>query len=105
MVTKGMVHCLYRTLFNWDDDKNKANIRKHGISFNEAATVFLDENALFMTDEEHSDYEERFIIMGLSANLRLLVVCHCYRGNDKVVRIISARKATGKENGLYGGAL
>jgi hypothetical protein len=95
---------LYATRFIWDIDKNKANIRKHGVSFDEAKTVFLDDNALVMSDEEHSDDEERFIIMGLSTNLRLLVVCHCFRDNDKVVRLISARKAIGKERELYGGA-
>ena len=91
------------TLFIWDADKNKTNIRKHGVSFNEASTVFSDENAILVSDEEHSDSEERFIMIGLSANLRLLVVCHCYRESDTVIRIISARKAINKEDELYGG--
>ena len=100
---KTEVKILRGTLFTWDDDKNKANIRKHGVSFNEALTVFTDDNALFAPDEKHSDHEERFIIVGLSQNLRLLVVCHCYRESETIIRLISARKATNKESELYGG--
>ena len=92
-------------VFEWDENKNKANIRKHGISFNEALTVFSDENALLISDEEHSYYEERFVIIGLSLNLHLLVVCHCYKESESVIRLISARKATKKESNQYGGAL
>lgn len=91
--------------FEWDENKNKANIRKHGISFNEAITVFADENALLTVDEDHSRQEERFIILGLSQNTRLLVVCHCYRESDAVIRIISARKATRQEASYYGGVI
>jgi uncharacterized DUF497 family protein len=89
--------------FNWDEDKEKANENKHGVSFREAATVFRDLNALVKRDDDHSDDEERFIIIGLSENPRLLVVCHCYRESDTIIRIISARKATQKESAEYGG--
>lgn len=86
--------------FEWDKRKSAANQRKHGVSFNEAATVFYDEHALFMADPEHSDLEDRFVLLGLSGTLRALVVCHCYRGED-AIRIISARKATRKEREIY----
>ena len=89
--------------FDWDNEKNIANINKHGISFKEAATVFFDEDAIEIDDTEHSYLEERFLIIGRSKKLRLIVVCHCYRYNDTIVRIISARKATRKETELYGG--
>jgi len=91
--------------FQWDEYKNKTNIQKHGISFKEALTVFFDEKALLIEDEKHSDYEERFIILGLSKKLRLLVVCHCYRESDSVIRIISARKANISEIDQYGGII
>jgi len=91
--------------FEWDDDKNTENIKKHGLSFTEAMTVFDDDNALYKPDDDHSQYEARFIILGLSSYLRLLVVCHCYRENDSVIRIISARKATKTESDQYGGIL
>ena len=93
------------TIFEWDDSKNRINIQKHGISFNEAVTVFQDENALIISDDEHSKQEERFIILGLSHTPRLLVVCHCYRGEDSIIRIISARKASKHESEQYGGVL
>ena len=88
--------------FEWDIRKNETNIKKHKISFEEAKTVFYDENARIITDPEHSEDEDRFIILGLSSVLRLLVVCHCYRQNDEVIRIISARKATKNETKYYG---
>jgi uncharacterized DUF497 family protein len=91
--------------FEWDDNKNKANIRKHKIEFVEAMTVFDDDNALYKPDTDHSQDEDRFIILGISKNLRLLVVCHCYRESSTVVRIISARKATKQEWIQYGGEL
>jgi uncharacterized DUF497 family protein len=94
---------LARTLFSWDEDKNKTNLRKHGISFREAATVFDDDDAIIIDDEVHSTDEERFIILGFSEKTHLLVVCHCYRDNDSLVRIISARKANKKETIMYGG--
>ncbi|MCL1805004.1 MAG: BrnT family toxin [Clostridiales bacterium] len=92
-------------LFSWDDNKNNANIRKHGVSFVEAMTVFDDDNAMYKADVDHSAQEERFIIMGLSTNLRLLVVCHCYRESSTVIRIFSARKATRSEASQYGGGI
>ena len=88
--------------FEWDENKNRSNIRKHGISFKEAETVFYDENALLIDDPDHSDEEDRFILLGISTSLRLLIVCHCYRQSDMVIRIISARKATKPESQQYG---
>lgn len=88
--------------FEWDENKNRINQRKHGISFDEAKTVFYDEEALVIDDPEHSEEEERFIILGLSARANLLVVCHCCRDSDTVIRIISARKATKTETKYYG---
>lgn len=87
--------------FEWDESKNRANKRKHGISFEEARTTFLDENARAIPDPEHSDDEERFVLLGLSISTRVLVVCHCYRQNDDVIRIISARKADRDEIEQY----
>jgi len=86
--------------FEWDQRKSAVNRKKHGVSFDEAETVFHDEHALFMPDPTHSDEEDRFVLLGLSANLRTLVVCHCYRVGD-VIRIISARKATKAERAEY----
>ena len=87
----------------WDENKNQENIMKHHVSFEEAETVFFDPNGKLMNDPDHSDNEERFIILGLSKMLRLLVVCHCYRENDEIIRIITARKATKREAKYYGG--
>lgn len=87
--------------FEWDENKARANLKKHGVSFEEAQTVFYDENALLIDDPDHSEDEDRFIILGLSAGARLLVVCHCYRESETVIRIISARKATRKETQYY----
>lgn len=87
--------------FEWDENKNRINQRKHGISFQEAKTVFYDEKALVIDDPEHSEQEDRFIILGLSNQANLLVVCHCYRTSDTVIRIISARKATKTESKYY----
>ena len=89
-------------LFDWDTDKNLSNIEKHGVPFKEAATVFRDTAAVIIDDTEHSQLEERFNIIGHSGNLRLLIVCHCYRDDDSVIRIISARKATKREQNQYG---
>ncbi len=83
--------------FDWNPGKASANKKKHGVSFDEAKTVFLDKNAMVIHDSEHSDDEERFVILGLSFVARILVVCHCYREKDNVIRIISARKATKRE--------
>jgi uncharacterized protein len=87
----------------WDNNKNLENIKKHKVSFEEAETVFYDPNGKLIDDPDHSDDEDRFIILGLSKMLRLLVVCHCYRENDETIRIITARKATKKEAKYYGG--
>ena len=87
--------------FDWDERKSRVNLQKHGVSFEEAMTVFMDEQALFMADPRHSATEDRFILLGLSAHLRTLVVCHCYREAREVIRIISARKATRLERRQY----
>lgn len=87
--------------FEWDENKNTINKKKHKISFEEAKTVFYDEDALVIDDPEHSQEEERFIILGFSEKANLLVVCHCYRESDAVIRIISARKATKSETMQY----
>ena len=88
--------------FEWDENKNQINQHKHGISFQEAKTVFYYEEALVIDDPEHSETEDRFIILGLSNKANLLVVCHCYRASDTVIRLISARKATKTESPYYG---
>ena len=87
--------------FEWDERKATANDRKHGVSFEEARSVFFDERARLIDDPDHSEDEERFILLGLSSTLRLLLVCHCYRSEDNVIRIISARKATARESKSY----
>ena len=91
--------------FAWDEAKAEENRRKHGISFEEASTVFADENGRLTHDPEHSQEEDRFILLGFSATLRLLIVCHAYRENDEVIRIISARRATANERKQYGSYL
>ena len=87
--------------FEWDEQKNVQNRRRHGVSFEEAETVFLDDQALLLDDPDHSDREERFILLGLSTVVRMLVVCHCYRASDGVIRLISARKANLTERKAY----
>ena len=87
--------------FEWDERKNKANQKKHGVTFEEARTAFLDENARVVPDPEHSDTEDRFVLLGLSIRLRVVVVCHCYRVGEDVIRIISARKANAAERNDY----
>ena len=87
--------------FEWDANKNIINQKKHKISFEEAQTVFYDENALLIDDPDHSEEEERFILLGFSRRANLLVVCHCYRQSESVIRIISARKATKTEERVY----
>ena len=89
--------------FAWDSRKASENKRKHGISFEEAKTVFLDDNALLLADPDHSAEEDRFLLLGVSSVLRLLVVCHCYRESEDVIRLISARKATTPETQQYAG--
>ena len=87
--------------FEWDENKNISNKNKHGVSFEEAVSVFNDSQAVVIPDPDHSDDEERFVILGLSIRLNMLVVCHCYRNNEQTIRIISARKATKKECEYY----
>ena len=87
--------------FEWDEKKEALNRRKHGTSFTEAQTVFADENGLLLDDPDHSHSEDRFILLGLSSRLRLLVVSHTYRKNNAIIRIISARKATRSEQQQY----
>ncbi len=87
--------------FEWNAVKNRSNIRKHGVSFEEAQSVFVDAHARYMADPDHSQDEDRFILLGVSSNLRTLVVCHCYRKSEAVIRIISARKATKREIAIY----
>ena len=89
--------------FAWDEAKSKENIGKHHVSFEEARTVFFDENARLMYDPDHSKSEDRFVLLGMSRKPRLLLVCHCYREDDELIRIISARKATSAEARQYGG--
>lgn len=88
--------------FSWDDRKDRANRKKHGVAFEEATTVFADENARVMHDPDHSQDEDRFILLGFSAKLRLLVVAHAYRLKETEIRIISARKANRNERKQYG---
>lgn len=90
-----------RIKFEWDENKNRINQKKHGISFDEARTVFYDSDARIIDDPEHSATEDRFIILGLSKKANILVVCHCYRDSDTIIRIISARKATTNESKQY----
>ena len=87
--------------FEWDANKAAANQRKHGVTFNEARTVFFDENAKLINDPDHSDDEDRFVMLGLSSNFRFVLVCHCYREQGNVIRIISARKASTQESKQY----
>lgn len=88
-------------IFEWNDAKNETNKKKHRVSFEEAQTVFFDESALQFDDPDHSIDEERFLFLGFSQKLQVLVVCHCYRSGDSIIRIISARKATKKEQKVY----
>ena len=90
-----------RLRFEWDERKNRANRGKHGISFDEAETVFLDDQAVLIDDPDHSDDETRFLLLGFSVRIHVLVVCHCYRSGGDVIRIISARKATSRESKSY----
>lgn len=88
--------------FEWDEAKSRKNVRKHGVSFEEARAVFLDDNAIRFYDPDHSHDEDRFIMLGMSFKLRILVVCHCYKEDYSTIRIISARKATRHEATQYG---
>jgi uncharacterized DUF497 family protein len=87
--------------FEWDGRKAAANAKKHGVSFDEAKSVFVDERAKLIGDPDHSEDEDRFVLLGLSSALRMLLVCHCYRSVDGAIRIISARKASAREAKFY----
>lgn len=86
--------------WDWDQRKARSNLAKHGVSFEEAQTVFLDEKARLIDDPDHSDAEDRFVLLGYSFQGRCLIVCHCYR-DDSVIRLISARRATPPEEKVY----
>jgi len=101
MSTESMI--LNEQIFEWDKQKNIANIKKHGVSFKIAALAFFDPSSTLLDDAGHSYDEERFILVGFSKGASLLTVCHCYRDDGDVVRIISARSATREEQELYGG--
>ena len=88
--------------FEWDSAKATANVKKHGVSFEEAQTVFYDEFAIQFFDDDHSSDEERFLLLGMSTGARLLLVAHCEREVGHVIRVISARKATKRESAFYG---
>ena len=90
-----------RLSFEWNERKAAANAKKHGVSFDEAKSVFVDERAKLIGDPDHSEGEDRFVLLGLSSVLRLLLVCHCYRAEGNVIRIISARKASAHESKSY----
>jgi uncharacterized protein len=90
-----------RLRFSWDARKAKSNLVKHGVSFEEARTVFFDDHAVEFYDDEHAEREDRFLLLGMSLRLRLLLVCHCHHEADGVIRIISARKATKTETRHY----
>ena len=87
--------------FEWDEAKNAANQRKHGVSFEEARSVFFDERALLIEDPDEVSAEDRFVLLGMSDAVRMLLVCHCYRDREAVIRIISARKASRAERADY----
>jgi uncharacterized protein len=87
--------------FEWDPKKAASNEKKHGVSFEEARTVFFDQNAKLIDDPDHSDEEDRFVLLGISSTLRVMVVCHCYREQGNLIRIISARKASTHESKQY----
>lgn len=87
--------------FEWDKTKNRQNIKKHGISFHEATSVFYDGNAILFDDPDHSIKEGRFLIISISEKLHICIVSHCYREDNNVIRIISARKATKREVDAY----
>jgi len=89
--------------FAWDDEKNRINHRKHGIWFEEARTAFFDDDAIVYDDPDHSEKEERFLLLGLSSALRVLVVVHCIRNDGETIRIVSARKASNNERMSYPG--
>jgi len=87
--------------FAWDERKARSNLTKHGVSFEEAQTAFLDENARLIDDPDHSEDEQRFVLLGYSFQARCLIVSHCYRQSDSLIRLISARRATAREEQFY----
>jgi uncharacterized DUF497 family protein len=87
--------------FAWDRRKARANVAKHGVSFEEAQSVFLDECARLIDDPDHSSDEDRFLLLGYSFQARCLIVSHCYREADSLIRLISARRATAREEEMY----
>lgn len=87
--------------FEWDKSKATINLKKHGVSFEEAKSAFSDERAKLIADPDHSEDEDRFILLGYSSSMRLLIVCHCYRTDESIIRIISARKASRHEAASY----
>lgn len=87
--------------FEWDAAKSASNKKKHGVSFEEGKSAFGDEHGQLIDDPDHSEHEQRFILLGMSAALRILVVCHCYRESNSTIRIISARKASRSEQRQY----
>ena len=97
------MHEINGSFYDWDENKHKENIKKHGVDFREAATVFGDPFMVEEYDASHSFNEDRFIAIGMSEKLNLLMVCHCYRDGEGVTRIISARKATRHEHDKYRG--
>ena len=88
-------------IFEWDREKNLSNIRKHGITFKIAAKAFLDPDAVKVDDDDHSQDEDRFILIGISESDKILAVCHCYRDKGNIVRIISARPPNQYEKQVY----
>lgn len=97
-----MQYTVFTIRFDWNPAKATANRKKHGISFEEAQSAFFDEFAIQFFDEGHSDAEDRFLLLGMSIAARLLLVCHCEREEGKLIRIISARRATKRESAFYG---
>ena len=87
--------------FEWDNEKAEINFEKHGVTFEEAKSVFWDECAIEFYDSKHSEWEDRFLLLGLNTKFKLLLICHCHRENDEVIRIISARHATKNESKHY----
>jgi hypothetical protein len=87
--------------FEWDARKAAANLKKHGVSFEEARTAFYDEHAVQFFDPDHSQEEDRFLLLGMSFKLRVVVVCHCFRESETIIRLISARRADGEEEAEY----
>ena len=96
---------MQKIIFEWDDQKNQRNIQKHGVSFEEAETIFFDTNAAQIWDGEHSYDEDRFLMLGMSSKARILLVVHCFRESESTVRLISARKAKKSESKEYTGGI